>query len=37
MFEDKELYIGNKYVYKIKAIYNSGAESKMSEGVKIEF
>src|SRR4051812_14668348 len=29
MFEDKELYIGNKYVYKIKAVYNSGAESKM--------
>ncbi|HET6224778.1 MAG TPA: fibronectin type III domain-containing protein [Bacteroidia bacterium] len=37
LFEDKELYIGNKYVYKIKAIYNSGAESKMSDEIKIEF
>lgn len=37
MFEDKELYIGNKYVYKIKAIYNSGAESKMSDEINVNF
>lgn len=36
-FEDKELFIGNKYVYKIKAIYNSGAESKISDEINVTF
>jgi hypothetical protein len=36
-FEDKELYIGNEYEYRIKANFNSGAESYISDAVKIEF
>lgn len=36
-FEDKELYIGNEYEYRIKANFNSGAESYMSDAVIIEF
>lgn len=35
--EDKELYIGNTYIYLIKANYSSGAESKLSKEVQIEF
>lgn len=36
-FEDKELYIGNEYEYRIKANFNSGAESYISDAVEIEF
>lgn len=36
-FEDKDLYIGNKYVYRIKANFNSGAESFMSDEVIVDF
>ncbi len=37
LFEDKQLFIGNKYVYKIKANFNSGAESFISQEIEIEF
>jgi hypothetical protein len=36
-YEDKDLYIGNKYVYRIKAHFNSGAESFISDEINIEF
>jgi hypothetical protein len=36
-FEDKDLYIGNEYEYRIKANFNSGAESYISDAVKVEF
>jgi hypothetical protein len=36
-FEDKDLNIGNIYKYKIKAILNSGAETKLSKTLTIDF
>ena len=36
-FEDKEVYIGNEYEYRIKANFNSGAESYISDAIKVEF
>ena len=37
IFEDSQLYIGNEYEYRIKANFNSGEESYMSDAIKIEF
>lgn len=36
-FEDNELNIGNQYEYRIKANFNSGAESYISDAVMVEF
>lgn len=36
-FEDKDLNIGNIYNYKIKAILNTGAETKLSKTLIIDF
>ncbi|HXB41499.1 MAG TPA: hypothetical protein VNZ49_13240 [Bacteroidia bacterium] len=36
-FIDKELYPNNKYRYGIKATFNSGAETKLSEVIEVEF
>ena len=36
-FEDKDLNIGNIYKYKIKAILNTGAETKISKTLIIDF
>lgn len=36
-FEDAKLNIGNQYEYRIKANFNSGAESFISEAVLVEF
>jgi len=36
-FIDKELYPNNKYRYAIKATFNSGAETKLSEVIEVEF
>jgi hypothetical protein len=37
VFEDNELYIGNLYEYRIKANFNTGSESYMSDAVMVEF
>lgn len=34
---DKQLYPGNVYIYKIKAVYNSGVESEISQEIKVIF
>lgn len=36
-YEDKDLNIGNTYLYKIKANFESGAESILSNELKVEF
>ncbi|MEO6305784.1 MAG: hypothetical protein ABIP51_21725, partial [Bacteroidia bacterium] len=36
-FEDKDLNIGNTYSYKIKANLNSGAETRLSKELNVEF
>ena len=36
-FEDNTLNIGNTYEYRIKAIYNNGAESIISDAVIVEY
>jgi hypothetical protein len=36
-FEDSELYIGNDYEYRIKANFNSGSESYISDAITITF
>lgn len=36
-FEDADLYIGNQYEYCIKANYNSGSESRISDKILIDF
>ena len=36
-FEDKDLNIGNIYLYKIKANLNSGAETILSKELNVEF
>lgn len=37
IFEDTQLYIGNQYEYRIKANFNSGAESYISDAIQVEF
>jgi hypothetical protein len=34
---DKELYINNIYVYRIKAVLNNGAESEMSDALEVNY
>lgn len=36
-YEDKDLYINNKYRYKIKIVYQSGISSKMSEAIEVMY
>lgn len=36
-FIDKQNYPGNVYIYKIKAVYNSGVESEISQDIKVIF
>lgn len=36
-FTDKDLNPGNIYKYKLKAIFNSGAESIISEAVEVKY
>lgn len=36
-FTDKELYPNNKYRYAIKATYNSGTETALSDALEVEF
>lgn len=37
MYEDKQLNVGNTYIYKLKANFKSGAESYLSKEILVEF